>query len=315
MPGRIVLILIIFLLFQNYSFGQRQIDSSAVVQIGGIKQYIRIKTKDDTKPILLFLHGGPGGSLMSINDRFTGELQKHFIVVQWDQRETGETLKRNKSPKPLTPEMFYTDTHEVIDTLLSHFRKPKLYLAGYSWGSRLGFYIADKYPEFLCAYLAISPVIEQRRSDSLSLEMLRATMGKEAQKELEQVKIPFENWEQLYVHRKWLLKQKGIKNAERVLPKSFVGTWAVTWFDVFTIATRGNLFESLKEVKCPVYFFAGAKDYNTSSQITKEYYEKIVAPKKDFFLFPNSGHEIPETDAKLLQELIIGRVLEGQSIK
>ena len=108
----------------------------------------------------------------------TGKLQQHFVVVQWDQRETGETLKLNKSPQPLTLSLFYNDTHDLIDTLLKKFQKPKLYLAGYSWGSGLGFYIADKYPELLYAYIAISPVIDQWRSDSISLAMLKGTMGK-----------------------------------------------------------------------------------------------------------------------------------------
>jgi pimeloyl-ACP methyl ester carboxylesterase len=186
----------------------KPIDIDQIITIGGIKQYIRIKGKDDSKPILLILHGGPGGSLLSKTDQMTGNLQQHFVVVQWDQRETGETLKLNKSPQPLTLSLFYNDTHDIIDTLLKKFQKPKLYLAGYSWGSGLGFYIADKYPELLYAYIAISPVIDQWRSDSISLAMLKETMGKKARSELSHVKIPFENWEQLYYHRKWLLKQE-----------------------------------------------------------------------------------------------------------
>ena len=165
--------LLLFLFFIcRQTICQTAIDTRQIISIGGIKQYVWIKGEDNTKAIMLFLHGGPGGSLMQKADRITARLQQHFVVVQWDQRETGETLRLNKSPETLTMQLFFDDTHDLIDTLLKKYHKPKLYLAGYSWGTGPGFYIADKYPELLYAYIAISPVINQARADSLSLDML-----------------------------------------------------------------------------------------------------------------------------------------------
>ena len=300
---------LLFILLTDRSFCQKPIDTDQVVTIGGIKQFIRIKGNDDSKPIILFLHGGPGGSLLNKTDQITGKLQQHFVVVQWDQRETGETLKLNKSILPLTLNLFYNDTHDLIDTLLKKFQKAKLYLAGYSWGTGLGFYIADKYPELLYAYIAISPVINQWRSDSISLAMLKETMGKKARDELSQVKVPFENWEQLYYHRKWLLKQEGQKFVSISLRKSFVQAWATTWFDVFVQSCSINRFESLQTINCPVYFFAGEKDYNTNHSITKEYFNIVSAPKKDLFLFADAGHGLPETDPGLFQDIVTDKIL------
>ncbi len=296
---------LVLLLFGNTVFSQQRIDTSEAILIGGIKQYVRIKGKDHSKPILLFLHGGPGGSLMGKMDKISGKLQQHFIVVQWDQRETGETLKLNKSKKPLTLDMFYSDTHELIIALLKKFQQPKLYLAGYSWGSGMGFYIAEKYPELLYAYIAISPVIDTRRSDSISLAMLKETMGKRAEKDLAQVKIPFENADQLYYHRKWLFKHDGQGN----IPKSFVQSWSATWFDVWSRSCEVNRFESLPSINCPVYFFAGERDYNTNSSITKEYADKVSAPRKDMFLFKGVGHSLPETHPDWFQQVIIEKIL------
>lgn len=255
------------------------------------------------------MHGGPGSSLLRKTDQISGKLQRHFVVVQWDQRETGETLKLNKSSLPLTLALFYNDTHDLIDTLLKKFQKPKLYLAGYSWGSGPGFYIADKYPGLLYAYIAISPVIDQWRSDSISLALLKQTMGKKARKELSQVKIPFENWEQLYVHRKWLFKQQGQKFVSLSLRKPIVQAWAATWFDVWSRSCDINLFKSLPIINCPVYFFAGKKDFNTNYSITEEYFNTVSAPKKDLFLFGNAGHGLPETNSDAFQYIIIHQIL------
>ncbi len=310
MPSAGLKIFLLFLLLNHHrSFCQKPIDTSAIITVGGMKQYIQIKGQDGSKPILLFLHGGPGSSLLHKADQVTGKLQQYFLVVHWDQRETGETLRLNKSAEPLTLSLFYNDTHDLIDSLLKKFQRPKLYLAGYSWGSGLGFYIAGKYPELLYAYIAISPVIDQWRSDRLSLAMLKETMGKKARKELSLVKIPFENWEQLYVHRKWLLKHEGQKFVSLALPKRFVQAWAVTWFDVWSRACDINLFESLPTIHCPVYFFAGKKDFHTHYSITQKYFNKVSAPKKDLFLFDGVGHGLPETASGTFQDLIIDKIL------
>jgi pimeloyl-ACP methyl ester carboxylesterase len=309
MRSAFLLYCLLCLLLNQRSFSQHPIDSKQIVTIGGIKQYILIKGTDDSKPLLLFLHGGPGASLLHETDFISGKLQEHFVVVQWDQRETGETLKLNKSSQPLSLSLFYNDTHALIDTLLTKFQKPKLYLAGYSWGSGLGFYIADKYPQLLYAYIAISPVIDQWRSETISLDMLKQTMGKNARKELSNVKIPFKDWEQLYYHRKWLLKQEGQKFVSLSLRKSYIQAWAATWFAVWLQACDINLFESLQTIHCPVYFLAGEKDYNTNHAITKEYFDKVQAPKKEFFLFKGAGHGVPETDPAQFQAIIIDTIL------
>ncbi|HET6721402.1 MAG TPA: alpha/beta hydrolase [Chitinophagaceae bacterium] len=300
---------LLFILISNHSLFARPVDTTAIFNIGGIKQYVRIKAKDRSKPLLLFLHGGPGSSLMQKIDKVSGKLQQYFVVVHWDQRETGETLKLNRSKQPLTLQLFYKDTHDLVDSLLRTFGKPRLYLVGYSWGSGLGFYIANKYPELLYAYIPVSPVIDQWRSDRISLAMLKKEMGSNARKELSIVEIPFENAEQLYYHRKWLFKHEGQKFVSLSLRKSFVESWAATWFDVWSRSNKVNLFQSLPAIKCPVYFFAGEKDYNTNASITAEYFNKVTAPKKNLFLFEDAGHGLPETHYDEFQDIIIKTIL------
>ncbi|MFX0208171.1 MAG: alpha/beta hydrolase, partial [Candidatus Hodarchaeota archaeon] len=56
------------------------------ITLGDLKQWIFIRGIDQDNPVLLFLHGGPGVSLLGIsssrkNDK---ELIKHFTVVHWD---------------------------------------------------------------------------------------------------------------------------------------------------------------------------------------------------------------------------------------
>lgn len=289
---------------------QIPVDSTGTITVGGIKQFVSVKSRDNSKPLLLFLHGGPGGSVMRYSDKFTHKLQEHFIVVQWDQRETGETLRHNASPVPLTLSVFQDDTHELINKLLERFNRQKLYLAGHSWGTALGFHIARKYPELLYAYMPIGPMINQLESERIILEMMQEKAKKEnnvqEMEELNMVKVPFENGEQLYYHRKWLFRFIGSKTK---LSKHYVTSWAATWLKVYNEACKDNLIKSLQEVNCPVYFFAGRKDYQTNSFIAEGYYQKLVAPKKGFFWFERSAHALPTSEPDLLQETVINKVL------
>jgi pimeloyl-ACP methyl ester carboxylesterase len=286
---------------------QISIDSSGVVSIGGIKQYIQIKGKDNKNPLLLFLHGGPGNSVMHYAEKFTKKLQEHFIVVQWDQRNTGKTLSLNNSPQPLSVSLFENDTHQLVDTLLKRFHQPKLYLVGHSWGTFLGFHMAKNYPDLLYAYIPICPMINQLQSEKIILDLMKKKASEngndKALQELSQVKIPFENGLQLYFHRKWVLDYMGSK--AKITEKQ-VQDWAVTWLPIFNEASKENLLESAPELKCPVYFFVGRKDVQTSSSLTERYYNILDAPKKKLYWFEHSGHSLPSTEPTLMQEIIIG---------
>jgi len=293
--------------FSYRGLSQTSIDSTGILTVGGIKQFVSIKGKDNRNPLLLFLHGGPGNSVIHYAEKFTHKLQEHFIVVQWDQRNVGKTLSLNKSPEPLTIALFERDTHQIIDSLLKRFHQPKLYLVGHSWGTFLGFYMAKNYPELLYAYIPICPMINQQESERITLAAMKDKASQAqndgALRELSLVKIPFEDGEQLYFHRKWALDYMGSKAK---ITKTQVQEWALMWLPLFNEASKDNLFESAPALRCPVYFFVGRKDVQTNSGITEKYYNILDAPKKQLYWFERSGHSLPSTEPDLLQEIIIG---------
>ncbi|MFI5154921.1 MAG: alpha/beta fold hydrolase [Chitinophagales bacterium] len=305
--------LFFILLFTNVIFGQQAMDSSEYIRIGGIRQFVKLQGADRSKPILLFLTGGPGESSLGFANLISKKLQKHFLFVQWDQRECGQTLSKNKSPEKLTVDLFKNDTHELIDSLLEQFHQKKLYLLGWSWGTVLGFYVAEKYPEQLYAYLAVCPVINQQKSETIALQKLIETAkqqkNKEALEDLAIVKIPFENQHQLFNDRKWLINFDGKQLKAMHLPKKYLENWASLWMPVFDSTFSNNLLQTLPRLNCPVYIFAGRKDYQTNFGITEEYYNRLIAPKKDLFWFDNAGHRLPITDSEAFQDLIINKVM------
>lgn len=284
------------------------------LSIGGIKQVIASKGIKNA-PVILFLHGGPGSSRMKQADLFSNELEKKFMVVQWDQRESGRTLTLNKTNKPISLNLMSQDAHDVIEAVLKKFNQKKLYLAGESWGTVLGFKMAETYPDLLHAYLAFSPVTDQTRSEKMLLSKLVEDAGIKnntvERKELERVKIPFDDSDQMYYLRKWWFSYEGNPFADKdtTLVKDYMKNWSYTWLPTWQEAMKRNLFTQLKAVKCPVYFFLGGKDYQTNAELAKAYYNLLSAPKKKIYWFDNASHDILVTEAPKVQRIIIDEIL------
>lgn len=283
--------------------------------VGNIRQVVSYTGSKDA-PLILFLHGGPGSSRMKQAPQFSNLLEKEFLVIQWDQRETGRTLAVNKSHVPITLELMENDTYELIKLLLAKFNQQKLYLVGESWGTVPGFKMAQKHPELLHAYLAFSSVINQSKSEQLLLEELKRDAKEKnntgAVNELDRVHIPFENYEQLYYSRKWMFNYDGTPFADKDTSavKEYLQNWSATWLPTWNQAISQNLFTDLPQIGCPVYFFIGEKDLQTNHHIAKEYAEFVKAPRKKVFLFKDAGHSVLVEKSTEVQTIILEDILE-----
>lgn len=285
------------------------------VSIGNIQQVVSYSGSKDL-PLILFLHGGPGSSRMKQAEVFSNILQKYFLVVQWDQRDAGRTLALNKSPIPITLKLMENDTYELIKVLLKKFNSEKIYLVGESWGTVLGFKMAEKHPELLNAYIAFSPVVNQTKSEEILLEKLKLYAkekgDKLGQKELDAVEIPYGNYEQLNYAKKWMLIHDGHSlSADNIVAfNQYIKDWSETWLPTWNEAIGHNLFSELPKISCPVYFFLGAKDLQTNFGIAKDYFSILKAPKKDIFLFENAGHSVLTEEAERVQQIIVNKILK-----
>ena len=288
-----------------------EVTTTLTPDIGGIQQVVEIKTDDASKPILLFLSGGPGSSMIKGADTFTNSLKSRFTIVQWDQRDAGKTLKLNPSPTQPSVEQMEKDTYQVIQFLRKELKQEKIYLLGSSWGNVLGFYIVQNHPELLHAYFASNPVVSQLESEKELLKTLKLHLKDNAlaSQELNKVNIPFQRDEDLFYLRKWLFYKDGKAFATSDGFKAGFLQWSKTWSPVWNQVMNIDLPKTLKKVDCPVYFFVGKDDIQTATNITTDYFDKLQAPSKGLFLFEHSGHQIHQDEPEKFQDAII-KVLE-----
>ena len=115
------------ILYKNYLRYSTRIETSngisslEEITLGDLKQWIFIRGTDQTNPILLFLHGGPGAPLlgMSSSRKYDAELIKHFTVVHWDQRGAGKSFSAEIPIDSMTLDRLHACMHDLLRTVMS----------------------------------------------------------------------------------------------------------------------------------------------------------------------------------------------------
>ncbi len=202
------------------------ISSIEKIKLGGVDQWILMRGNDVSKPVVLYLHGGPGGALMPLVRHYTGELEKNSIMVVWDQRGAGKSYSGDIPRESMTIEQFVSDAHELVTYLKKRFHKEKIFLIGHSWGSLLGINVIRRYPGDFYAYVGIGQVVDMKENERISWEyaygQAKKYKNEKAVRELEEVGPPVDGYYRtdmkgtaftakgLWQERKWLLNYGGI---------------------------------------------------------------------------------------------------------
>ena len=122
------------------------------ITLGGQEQYLIIRGADTSKPVMLFLHGGPGSPETAFMKKTNLAIEKDFIMVYWEQRGAGKSYSKNMQPESMNIPQFVSDTRELSEYLAARFKQDKIYLMGHSWGSFLGIVTAYQHPELFHSY-------------------------------------------------------------------------------------------------------------------------------------------------------------------
>ena len=312
------------------------ISEKLYVNINGVEQGMFIKGKDKTKPVLLFLHGGPGMPEHAISWKYSRVLENNFVVCWWEQRGSGLSYSANIPPNTLTPEQLISDTLEVTNYLRNRFGQDKIYLMGHSWGSYLGIQAAARAPELYHAYIAIAQMTQQLESEKLAysymIEQYRVAGNDKMVQRLEAIPLlELDTMPPAYralrdeaMHTLGIGTTRAMKsvvtgiflpvmqNREYTFGEKidvWRGKWAGYTTDMWNQMLATDVTSVVPELDLPVYFVHGIYDYTISYTLAKGYFEQLRAPLKGFYTFTQSAHsplfEEPEKMQHILQEDIL----------
>ena len=293
-------------------------DEIRMVTLGGLPQKIHIRSNDETKPVLLFLHGGPGVCNRHTVLRDHGDLMDTFTLVGWDQRGSGGSWRGVKDAD-LTVDRLVEDARELVEYLCGRFHKDKLFVIGGSWGSELGTYLAYRHPERIAAFVGFGQVVDGARNEQLSWEFSLAEAKKagdaKATATLERVGPPVNGcykggYDGLMAQRRVMMKYGGYsQNARKrsyatALVKPMLASGEYTLSDLWGLV-RGykrvlrvmwpevggtNFPRDCVKFDVPIYIFDGRQDKNTPADLVEDWFARIEAPDRRLVWFENSGH-------------------------
>lgn len=313
--------------------GENSIASLKKVELNGFKQQILIRGEDKSNPILLYLHGGPGTPVMPMVHYFQSELEKHFVVVNWDQRGAGKSYDDDLSCEEVNLKQLIEDTQALVDLIREEFKREKIYILGYSFGTILGINLVNDYPEKVYAYIGVSHAIDINEGMKLSYEFAMNKAQEEGNEEyLEKLnklgEPPYETKEQIRtgmkivadlgggIHNEDALDEarEAIKNSPEYTLVDLLKIedgMDFTWNCVIDELLKVNLPSQINRLEVPVYFLEGRYDYILANPLVEKYYSGLEAPKgKELIWFENTGHTLPYEAPDEFQKVLIDKVLK-----
>lgn len=311
------------------------ISEKIFVEINGVEQGMFIKSKDETKPVLLFLHGGMPEYWLT--QRYPTGLEDYFTVVWWEQRGAGLSYNPDIPPETMTVEQLVADTLEVTDYLRKRFGQDKIYLMGHSGGSFIGLLAAQRAPELYHAYIGVAQMAYQLESERLAyeyaLEQFAANGNRRMLQKLEDTPVTGKDplpvgWLSLRDTAMHSLGIGTMRDIKSVITGIFLPSWQ---FREYTLGEKLNLWrgkffsqnilqdkmfatdltEEVTELELPVYFMHGVYDYTVSYPEAKSYFEKLKAPIKGFYTFEQSAHSPMFEEPEKMQKILLEDVLAG----
>lgn len=315
------------------------ISEKIFVNIGGVKQGMFVRSKNQENPVLLFLHGGPGFPNYFLFEKFKPGLEDFFTVCYWEQRGGGLSYSPEVTPESMTLDQLTSDAIEVTNYLRERFEKDKIYIMAWSGGTTIALPAISMAPELFYAYLSMGQITRQFESERIAYDyMLNEFNRVNDQRSVKKLQkfdhlateanlIAFYN----SGARDNMMHRLGIgtmRNMKSVFKDIFLPVWtcrAYTLVEKIKIWRSKILFlpdtqlkreafttdfhASYPKVEIPVYFFCGKYDLTVNIDLTRDYYNFLDAPLKGFYTFCNSAHaplfEEPESFRGILKEDVL----------
>ena len=297
------------------------------VPIGGIEQWIQFGENKSGNPILLYLHGGPGGTSVPLSAAWK-PWEEHFTVVHWDQRGAGRTFARNGEAGcgRLSVDRMVQDGLEVAQFLVNTLHKPKVLLVGHSWGSALAVYMLKRRPELFSAFVGTGQLVNMQQNEEINyarqLAQAECADDRDALQALRAIgPPPYSDWSSIKILREWadrLAEGDGdpIQPRPTAIASDFKPDEVSTMLKAAEFSQR-ELFGELGSIdllslgasfEMPIFFFHGTCDQQTPIELAEQYFDRILAPHKGFVHFEGCHHFVVMNCPEAFSRELVARV-------
>jgi pimeloyl-ACP methyl ester carboxylesterase len=297
--------------------------------IHGMPQRLWFRGLDTTRPALILLHGGPGSSEAPLFRRYHATLERHFLVIYWEQRGAARSFRSDIPPASMTTAQFLRDLDAVVELVRQRFGKEQVVLLGHSWGTALGTLYAFQYPDKVAAYVGTGQVADMRAGEQLSYNFALAEATRRghaaALAALHAIGPPPHAVDAMLTSRKWVERFGGAFHGHLSTGKLI---WAALRTDEaslmdlikfgqgnrFSLAHLWSEFSQLdltpyRSFAVPLFFVLGRYDWQVPAVLAAQYFATIDAPCKRLVWFEHSAHHPPFEEPEQFYAVLIDQVL------
>ena len=301
------------------------------VPVNETRQWVLIRSENPANPVVLFVHGGPGAAQLTLNRVNSRALEKHFTVVNWDQRGAGKSFAAGIAPMA----RYVDDVIDLSSYLARRFHQPRILLVGHSWGSAIGVLAVEKRPDLFLGYVGIGQMSRAAESEALSyqrtLEEARRRGDASGVEELAKIGPPpyTGDWTSKFLtERKWVAKLGGEVHGSSsgavgmvlkhlIVSREYAMVDRINYFRGVVQSGRAlgpeimklDLFAQAPELAVPVWFCLGRHDREVPSELSARYFEALKAPAKQLVWFESSAHMVHSEERDSFNALLIETVL------
>lgn len=323
---RIVNLLILLVVFILFALGCGNLENSYsegeyfFVRHKGADMPVWVRGNELSDVILLYVHGGPGGSSVTYPLFFQTyqAFEEDFLTVYYDQRSSGLS-SGIAGDDQFSIDQYIEDLDVVIDTIESRYanRNPKIFLVGHSWGGCLGTaYLLDmQRQEKIQGWIEMNGGHDVKTGMELSRQYvidyvnLQFAEDEISQKEQQEVlnwyrENPVINIGNVAAHAGYVRTYYGYtpKGEESDIPMGemiFTSQLSLQYlinsgntsskFDIWSV----NLTESMDRITLPSLIVWGRHDGILPVPLAQQAYDALGTPLSDKYIeiLPNSGHD------------------------
>jgi pimeloyl-ACP methyl ester carboxylesterase len=296
-----------------------EIDTLEAVRIGGMTQWIRVRGKSASNPVLLLMQQGPGLPIINETRGFERHLglEKDFTVVYWDQRGTGLSsppLRKSSNTFDIGAAQMVDDTVSMLELLHDRFGG-KTFVAGFSFGATFAAQAAVRRPDLIAALAATGMDIDIPFAENHTYDFVLRTAHKlgsrRAIRQLERIGLPPHlGAKQFSTRARWAANYGGVTaNATfsavlRALLGSLLRSRDYSIADVVR-TVRGvtitqaallpelastDLVRTMPRLDVPIVMAQGRLDQVAPAEPAQRFYDTLTAPSKQLVWFEKSAH-------------------------
>lgn len=336
----LITVLLLSLLYISFRLVKRVAVNSILidrvtVEVNGADQNLFIYGSDETNPVLLFVHGGPGLPESPLFLKYNRSLLDNYTLVFWEQRGSGFSYSPDLEIESITGDLIVEDLCEVSRYLTKRFSSEKVGLIGHSWGTIVGVQAVVREPDLFSAYIGISQKSSVAEAEAVifrkTIALAESDGNRELVQQLREIADSSGSFNYNNKEDRIAVRKASIGYGGGIYGESGYGKYLSPYLFSYEYGSASGMYRLIKglllsvdallddmngadltatvdSVGVPFYIIQGKHDLQTPHEESYRFFEKVRAPEKAFFTLENSAHnplyEEPQRVGEIIDSLM-----------